>query len=337
VAFVRAIVVHKPDDLRIDEVPKPTVSASDVLIRVRAVAICGTDFHILKGHRVVPLPKILGHEMAGDIVEVGEAVTTRKVGEKVTVEPNYSCGKCRLCRTGKYNICRAKRTMSLNIDGCFSEYVVAPAEYVWPLPEDMPYERGALVEPTTIAYHAVQRAQPRLGDVVLVLGAGPMGLLVLQVVKLQGAKVVIADQFKNRLDLATRFGADHVIDFTRTPTPDATKALTDGAGADVVIDATGSPHGFQLALDSVAPGGRIAIVGLPSEPASINVMALARNEVTVVGCVTCVLDFPTAADLLQQRKVDVSPFEAEQYGFDDVHRAFENIEKKTAVKPILIL
>ncbi|MGE5593934.1 MAG: zinc-dependent alcohol dehydrogenase [Betaproteobacteria bacterium] len=334
---MRAIVVHKPGDLRIDEVPKPTVSADDVLIRVRAVAVCGTDFHILKGHRVVPLPKILGHEMAGDIVEVGESVTARKVGEKVTVEPNYSCGKCRLCRTGKYNICRAKRTMSLNIDGCFSEYVVAPAEYVWPLPEDMPYERGALVEPTTIAYHAVQRAQPRVGDVVLVLGAGPIGLLVLQLAKLQGAKVIVADQFKNRLDLASRFGADHVIDFARTPTPDATKALTDGTGADIVIDATGSPHGFQAALDSVAPGGRIAIVGLPSEPASVNVMALARNEVTVVGCVTCVFDFPTAVDLLNRRKVDVSPFEAERYRFDDVHLAFENIEKKTAVKPVLIL
>lgn len=334
---MRAIVVHGPDELRIDEVPKPVVSADTVLIRVRAAALCGTDFHILKGHRVVPLPKILGHEMAGDVVEVGEAVTTRRVGEKVTVEPNYSCGKCRLCRTGQYNICRAKRTMSLNIDGCFSEYVVAPAEYVWPLPDDMPYEKGALVEPTTIAYHAVQRAQPRLGDVVLVLGAGPIGLLVLQVAKLQGARVIVADQFKNRLDLAKWLGADHVIDFSSTPTPDATRAFTDGIGADIVIDATGSPHGFQSALDSVAPGGRIAIVGLPSEPASVNVMALARNEVTVVGCVTCVFDFPVAVDLLHRGKVDVSPFEAERYRFDDVHRAFENIEKKTAVKPILIL
>lgn len=334
---MKAIVVHEPNDLRIDEVPRPRMSADEVLIRVRAVAVCGTDFHILKGHRAVPLPKILGHEMAGDIVEIGESVTTRKVGERVTVEPNYSCGKCKLCRTGKYNICRAKKTMSLNIDGCFSEYVVAPAEYVWPLPEDMPYERGALVEPTTIAYHAVQRAQPRVGHVVLVLGAGPIGLLVLQIAKLQGAKVIVADQFKNRLALASEFGADHVVDFAQTPTPEATKALTGGMGADIVIDATGSPHGFQSALDSVAPGGRIAIVGLPSEPASVNVMALARNEVTVVGCVTCVFDFPTAVELLHHQKVDVSPFEAEQYRFTDVHRAFENLEKKTAVKPVLIL
>lgn len=334
---MRAIAVHAPDDLRLDEVPEPRPSANEVLIRVRAVAVCGTDFHIFKGHRVVPLPKILGHEMAGDIVEVGESVTTRKVGEKVTVEPNYSCGKCRLCRTGKYNICRAKRTMSLNIDGCFSEYVVAPAEYVWPLPQDMPYERGALVEPTTIAYHAVQRAQPRVGDNLLVLGAGPIGLLVLQIARLQGAKVTIVDQFENRLALAAKLGADHVVDFARTPTPDAAKSLTGGMGADIVIDATGSPHGFQVALDSVAPGGRIAIVGLPSEPASVNVMTLARNEVTVVGCVTCVLDFPTATDLLHSARVDVSPFEAEQYRFDDARRAFEDLEKKTAVKPVLVL
>ncbi len=334
---MKAIVVRAPDDLRIEEVPRPEPSAGQVLIRVRAVAVCGTDFHILKGHRVVPLPKILGHEMAGEIVEVGESVTTRKVGERVTVEPNYSCGICKLCRTGKYNICRAKRTMSLNIDGCFSEYVVAPAEYVWPLPEDMPYERGALVEPTTIAYHAVQRAQPRVADVVLVLGAGPIGLLVLQVAKLQGAKVIVADQFTNRLALATEFGADHVINFAETATPEATKAATGGMGADVVIDATGSPHGFQSALDSVAPGGRIAIVGLPSEAASVNVMALARNEVTVVGCVTCVFDFPTAVDLLYRGKVDVSPFEAERYRFMDVHRAFEGLEEKTAVKPVLVL
>jgi len=208
---MKQIKLTLPENLSIEEVPKPQPKGKEVLIKVRNCGICGSDIHAYFGkHPFISTPIVLGHEFSGDVEEVGSRVKNIKVGERVTVEPSLVCGKCYQCQEGRYNICQSLKVIGCQAPGALAQYITVPAEKVIPVPESVSYEKAAMIEPTAVGFHSVRRSHLKKGDNVLILGAGPIGILTLQAVRAGGAgKIIITDLNDCRLNMAKRLGADY--------------------------------------------------------------------------------------------------------------------------------
>lgn len=225
------------DDIRIEQVPKPALSGLEVRIRVAVCAVCGTDVHSLAGKFPLTAPPcVLGHEFSGTVAEIGPQVTRVQVGDRVAVEPGVVCHSCWYCRNGQEHLCTS-RQMS---PGGFAEYAVVPESVVWRLPDALSLETAALAEPMACAVHAVDQAQLRSGSTVAILGAGAIGLSLLQLCRLSGAATtVVLEPDAGRRDLALRLGADLAVDPLETNAVEAIRSVTDGRGADAVFEAVG--------------------------------------------------------------------------------------------------
>lgn len=252
------------------EAPMPSVKPDGVIIKLKAVGICGSDLHYYThgriGDCIVEPPFILGHECAGEVVEVGSEVTNLKVGDRVCMEPGVPCYKCDLCLEGKYNLCRSLHFWATPPDqGCLCEYVAHPAAFTFKIPDNMSYVEGALVEPLAVGLHACNRANVRMGDTVAIIGAGCIGLVTLMSAKSMGAtKIIVGDVNEKRLEKAAELGAITV----NTEKEDYVKKvmeLTGGHGADIVIDCAGFTPTFKQAVDAIKYGGVIVMVGLGGE------------------------------------------------------------------------
>ncbi len=252
------------------EAPMPSVKPDGVIIKLKAVGICGSDLHYYThgriGDCIVEPPFILGHECAGEVVEVGSEVTNLKVGDRVCMEPGVPCYKCDLCLEGKYNLCRSLHFWATPPDqGCLCEYVAHPAAFTFKIPDNMSYVEGALVEPLAVGLHACNRANVRMGDTVAIIGAGCIGLVTLMSAKSMGAtKIIVGDVNEKRLEKAAELGAITV----NTEKEDYVKRvmeLTGGHGADIVIDCAGFTPTFKQAVDAIKYGGVIVMVGLGGE------------------------------------------------------------------------
>ncbi len=212
---MKAAVLHAPGDIRIEDVALPKTKDDEVLVEVHSCGICGTDFHVYKGEREVKLPLIQGHEIAGKVVEIGKNVNENLLNARVTIEPNFTCGKCFFCKTGRYILCENRKTLGLTLSGGFCEYIAAPQEYVWKISEQIFYDEGAIVEPLTVGFHAVERANIRLGQKVVVFGLGIIGLSIVQFAKLAGSQVCAIDLVEKRLELAKQLGAEKTFNVSR--------------------------------------------------------------------------------------------------------------------------
>lgn len=252
------------------EAPMPSVKPDGVIIKLKAVGICGSDLHYYThgriGDCIVEPPFILGHECAGEVVEVGSEVNNLKVGDRVCMEPGVPCYKCDLCLEGKYNLCRSLHFWATPPDqGCLCEYVAHPAAFTFKIPDNMSYVEGALVEPLAVGLHACNRANVRMGDTVAIIGAGCIGLVTLMSAKSMGAtKIIVGDVNEKRLEKAAELGAITV----NTEKEDYVKKvmeLTGGHGADIVIDCAGFTPTFKQAVDAIKYGGVIVMVGLGGE------------------------------------------------------------------------
>jgi L-iditol 2-dehydrogenase len=260
---MKAAVLHAVDDLRIQDVPVPRLTEpDDVLVRIRSVGVCGSDIHYFRegriGRYIVGQPMILGHECAGEVVEVGEAVVDLKPGDTVALEPGIPCRKCVFCRTGRYNLCRDVVFFATPpIDGAFCEYVTHPADFAFRLPEGMSLDEGAMMEPLAVGMYAAQRAGIATGDTVAILGSGPIGLMALQAARARGATTLIAtDVSPMRLEMARKLGATHALDARDVDVVKAVRDLTGGRGADAVMEAAGTPPTIEQALRAAKSGGR---------------------------------------------------------------------------------
>ncbi|MDP2952871.1 MAG: NAD(P)-dependent alcohol dehydrogenase, partial [Chloroflexota bacterium] len=247
-----AAVLHGKLDLRLEHRPIPLPGPGQVLVRIVAVGICGSDVHFWKdgriGTRVVERPMILGHECAGEVVALGEGVAAFQVGDRVALEPGIPCGFCPWCRTGRYNLCPQVRFLAAPpTDGALAEYVAHPAALTYKLPAHLSYEEGALLEPLSVGLHAVERAGVRVGDRVLIAGAGPIGLVNLFAAKAHGAsQVYLTDIRPHRLELACRLGAEAAIDARETPgVQQKMQEFTEGYGVDIALDCSGSSPGID--------------------------------------------------------------------------------------------
>lgn len=262
---MKALVFHGPGDIRLENCKVPVIGPKEILVRVKAAGVCGTDIRIFKGTKKIEAPRIIGHEFAGDIVAVGDRVKGFDSGERVTVYPTIVCRECYACKEGRTNICVNRITLGYELDGGFAEYVLIPANAVAngnvsKLPEGVSYEEGAASEPLTAAYNGIKRANVRPGNSVLIAGAGPIGLLHTQLAKIYGAGlIVVSEPQPEKRALAKSFGADAVVDPLNEDPHKRIKELTGGVGMDIVIADVGIPKVIEESLEYVRKGGTYVI------------------------------------------------------------------------------
>lgn len=326
-ATMKAAVLVKPGAFEIRSVDLPSYGARDVLVKVARVGVCGTDVHIYRGHYAADwLPLIPGHEFSGTVAAVGEDVTTVKPGQRVIADINIGCGHCFYCRKNEVMSCAEVKQLGIHVDGAFAEYVRVPQHLVIPIPDDMPFEVAALAEPLACTVRAAKRSGIRLGESVLVIGAGPIGNLHVQLARTIGAAPVIAaDLNPDRLALAKECGADLVVS-DMAELEKTVHEVTDGRGADVVIESVGIPALYERAFDLVRPGGRIAAFGLAGEDASARFapQKVVLKEIGMRGSVAAMGDdMHEALTLLRFGRIDVRPFLVESRPLDAVQEAIE--------------
>ncbi|GAC1363350.1 MAG: zinc-dependent alcohol dehydrogenase family protein [Ktedonobacteraceae bacterium] len=335
---MRAVIIDKPGDVRIGTVPDPTPGAQDLIIRVGACGICGTDLHIAEGEfPPTPYPIVPGHEFAGEVVAVGTGVprgiggkdTVIRVGSRVAVDPSLFCGHCDFCRTGHGNLCLNWAAIGDTVDGAFAEYVKVPAANAYVLPESMSFRAAALVEPTSCAVHGIHKLSPRSGDTFLIVGAGTMGLLLLQLAVRGGAsRVAMIDLNTQRLERAKKFGAQ------RTYT-DVAHALEDEPlGFDCVVDATGVARAIESGLTAVKRGGKFMVFGVAPQEARVPIspFRVYNDEITIVGSMAVLFSFEQALDVINSGVIDTEAMLTMALPLEDFPKALEMVRRGEGVK-----
>ncbi|MCX5066036.1 zinc-dependent alcohol dehydrogenase family protein [Micromonospora lupini] len=329
---MKALVYHGPGVKAWEEVDRPRLAAdSDAIISVDTTTICGTDLHILKGDvPAVVDGRIIGHEAVGTVTEIGSGVKKLKVGDRVLVSCVSACGACRFCRESRYGQCAGGGGWILGneIDGTQAEFVRVPFadNSTYPVPAGVSDEELLmLADILPTGYEVgVLNGQVRPGDVVAVVGAGPIGLSAISGAKLFSPSLVVAiDQASSRLEAAKQFGADVVINNAEHDPIAAVRDLTGGLGADVAIEAVGLPATFELAADLVRPVGRIANIGVHGKPVTLHLERLWNRDVTITTGLVDTSSTPTLLRLLTTRRIDAQRFVTHRYGFDEFVHAYD--------------
>ena len=328
---MRAAILRAPFDVMIDKIEKPKVGAGEVLVRIKSSAICGTDVEIYRGKYKVKYPVFMGHEAAGEIVEVGEAVNRFKPGDRVIINPILYCGKCQLCLTGKRNLCLRGGLLGRDIaKGTYAEYISVPDHMVFKFPESISYKEAALIELLVTVYHAQKRIKIVPGDSVAVLGQGASGILHTRLAKLSGAYPVIATSRSEwKLELARKYGADIIVNAKNENPVESILKHTNGQGVDVVIESAGSPITIKQALEMVKPGGTILAFGVQLTPIDkFNLFPLYFKEITIVGSRALTgEEFEPSIKLVASGAIDVKPLITHEFTLEETKKALEFVDK----------
>ena len=336
--MMTAVRLHSPNDLRLDEVSIPDAGPGEVLIRVHRCGICGTDLHIAKGTFPAPnLPLVLGHEFSGTVASVGDGVADIAIGDRVVVDINISCGHCYFCRRGQKLFCPRVAQLGVHRAGGLAEYVAAPADNVYTLPESVSLDTAAYVEPLACAIHGQDRVGIRSGDRVLIIGGGPMGLAHIALSRLSGAsKVIVSEPDERRRELSKRLGADELVNPFDTPVVEATAELTDGVGPDVVIEAVGSIPTYESSVAAVRRGGKVLAYGAApmDKSMSLRPFDIYAKELTIVGSYAGTYDtWPRAIELLAGGRFDPGLIVDSVRPLDEAVDAIRGLERdKSTVK-----
>jgi L-iditol 2-dehydrogenase len=303
----------------IEDVAEPTIAAGDVLIQPACAGICGTDVSFYLGRRSAPYPFVLGHEVTGCVVALGKEVTTLSVGQRVIVEPNYPCGTCSLCLKGRGAVCPEKRSMGVNLPGCFAERTSAPAEYVWPLPEAISDQDAATIEPLTVSVHALLQSGAKSGDTVAVLGCGVVGLLLIHAAVAAGVRVIAHDRFADKLEMARGMGAAVAAERKDTAEVWQEENVT------TVFECAGVPDTVELALKAAPRGAQVVLLGLSTSPASFVPMRLVREGINIHTSMIYdhPVDFVHAIDLVARGQLRPARIVTHTYSLDSVGEALE--------------
>ncbi len=320
--MMKAVYLVEAGKFAQKEVPVPQPGPREVLVAVKSCGVCGSDIHFYEhgriGDFVVREPVILGHECAGEVVALGPDVGTLKVGDRVAMEPGIPCRRCDYCLSGRYNLCRDVIFMSAPPDdGFFCEFAALPEDFAYKLPETVSYEAGATVEPLAVGLHAAVLVGLQPGERVVVLGAGPIGLLAVAVARAFGATEVTAvDLIPMRLDFARRMGASRTVNAREE---DAGETLKDSA--DVVLDCVAVAKTLTQAFEIIRPGGRVAWVGMAAEVAEVPFQKFQAKEAIVTGVFRYANRFRTAVNLLASGRIDSEPLITHRFRFPQVEEA----------------
>lgn len=331
---MRAAVLYKPLDLRIEEMPKPSPGPKEVVVRVVRCGICRSDYHYWKhgriGEFVVKGPLILGHEASGVVEEVGEGVEGLERGDRVVIEPGVPCGNCIYCRVGRYNLCpRVKFMATPPVNGAFAEYVAWDHRFLYKMPRGMSFEEGAMVEPFSVALWAVNRAGVRPGASAAIFGVGTIGMLTLEALKAAGvARVYVADVDDWKLDLALKRGAEAAFNPRKEDVVEALKSITGGEGVDYVFEASGAEEASVQAVRAARRGGRVVLIGLYAHPEfQYPVLEVISNELDVLGVFRYANMFQPAIELISRRKVDVAGLVTHRIPLERIEEGFRIMDE----------
>jgi threonine dehydrogenase-like Zn-dependent dehydrogenase len=322
---MRAAIMKAPFKMEVGTWKTPEAGPGEVLVSVRAAGVCAGDLYFYLGKNPYAVyPQVCGHEISGVVEKLGEGVKGLRTGTPVVVEPFIGCGTCYPCRSGKSNCCVNLRIIGVHQPGGYAEYLTAPATHVHPIPEGLSFFDASFTEPTAIGVHACRRGQVSAEDTVLVLGCGPIGLTLIEVIKSRGANVIAADLLEDRLRTAREFGADTLI--ADDTLPESIMDKTNGEGAPVVMEATGDPKAMERAAELVAAGGRIVIVGLLKEgvPVSFPGLDFTRREMSIMGSRASVNCFPEALKLLAKGNIH-NPKLATRFSLWDAPEVFADL------------
>ncbi len=332
---MKAAVLHGHHQIMVQDLPVPSVCPDDVLVRVKSVGICGSDLHYWRtgaiGNLIIKEPLVLGHELSGQVVDVGRSVSHLSVGDRVVVEPAAPCGRCRFCRTGRYNLCPEKRFMGdPPSNGAFAEFVAWPAAFAYRMPAEMTFDEGALVEPLSIGTYATGRAHITPGDKVLIMGAGPVGLMTLIAAVTHGASEIhVVDVFDWRLEKAKEFGATATINAKSENVTERIRELTKGEYVDVTMETSGSPDAAAQSVKVTRRGGTIALVGLyDSAEFQYPLLDVLMKEISVVGNYDGAHSFPTSLQIMASRKFDTKKMITHHIPLDKIETGFKIMEEK---------
>lgn len=311
---MKALLLTRPSHLEFTDFPAPEPGDNDVLLRIRACGICGSDIHGWDGStgRRRP-PLIMGHEASGEIVSVGPKVQRWKAGDRVTFDSTISCGECACCREGHVNLCENRRVVGVapaeyRQHGAFAEFLVVPAHILYPLPDALSYPHAAMIEPVSIAIHAVQRIKIAPTDTVTVVGAGMIGLFVIQALRWAGAKRIIAiDLADNRLALARELGATDTIKSGTIDVPAEVMRLTNGRGADAAFEVVGVSPTLNVAIATLRRGGSAVLVGNLAPQTDFPLQAVVTRELTLYGSCSSAGEYPLCLDLISRGIIRVEP------------------------------
>ncbi|MGA2975091.1 MAG: galactitol-1-phosphate 5-dehydrogenase [Spirochaetia bacterium] len=312
---MKALILKEYNRFVYEDVPEPQIGPEDVLVRVKACAICGSDVHGMDGStgRRIP-PVVMGHEASGVIEKAGKNVAPFKVGDRVTFDSTVYCGKCSFCRQGQVNLCDNRRVLGVScgeyrMNGAFAEYVSVPQHILYPLPDSVSFEQAAMVEPLSIAFHAIKRSQITLNCSAVVVGTGMIGLLVVQLLKAAGCGSVIAvDLVQEKLDLAGKFGADIMLKADDPDIASKIRGLTRGPGADMAFEAVGISASLQTAIAALKKGGSLTLVGNLKTTVDFPLQSVVTRQISLYGSCASSGEYPDCLDMIAKGKADVESF-----------------------------
>lgn len=343
---MRAVVLNGPNDFAPADIERPVIGDNDMLLEMKKAAICGTDMRILAGTKTkgVRYPSVIGHEMCGVITEVGKNVEGFQVGDKVAIANVIPCGSCPACLAGRENACMNRKAIGYEFNGGFEEYVLIPeiaikSGNVIKLPEDVSYTAGALIEPLACCIRGLKNAGTGFNDTVLIVGAGPIGLMHMQLSKISGAKqVIVSEPNEMRREVATELGADRVVDPTSENLEEIIMAATNGMGADVIVMAIGVPALVNSTLKLCKKGGTVNLFAgfAGTGECTVEVNTIHYNEINVNGSTAYKrADYLEAADMVMSKKINLDKIATHTYKIDEFQEAYEMCKSGQGLKVII--
>jgi len=325
---MKTALLIEPRKLIIADTPTPGPGPGEVLIRVSLAGICGSDHTLYHGRFGVPMPVIPGHEAIGRIEEIGDGVSGLAVGQRVTVQPNFSCGSCALCLAGHKNICPSKVRLGVDTNGVFAEFVKVPAGYVWPVPDGLEDDVAVFTEPVAVIVHAMNIRAPQDGDRTLIFGAGVMGLLALQLAAAKGAEVTACDIVESRLEMAKQLGASRIIG-TKEPVESFYGAF------DVIYETSGAPGALDQVIRLAAPLGKIVILGLPGKDHPVPTDLIVRKELQIMGSLIYTNEFPESMDILKSGKIKTDLLNTGKLSLNELDNALREFTSPERLKMLV--
>ncbi len=327
-------------NLRVEEMPIQKINEDEIIIKVSACGVCGTDYHIYNGEAPAKAPVVIGHEYAGEVVESGINAAEYKAGDKVVIDPNIYCGYCSFCREGKINLCENLKALGVTINGGMAQYSVVPKKQAYLLPSNFPINNAVFAEPLSCCIHGIEQAEVKMGDTVAVLGMGTIGLLMIQLARINGASKIIAiDPVTEKCKLAWTLHVDAALDPSDKYFLSDFENITSG-GADIVIECAGNQSAAELAFKLVKKGGKVIIFGLadPAAAISLNLQSVFHKELTIKSSLLNPFTFQKAVDLLVQEKVlvDILNPVAIPLQSQSLDSLFSNARDKTVTKYMVL-
>lgn len=336
---MRAALFTGPGKIEVSDLPIRKVDKDELLVRIGACGVCGTDFHIVEGKAPARVPVIIGHEFTGEVIEMGNSVSVFNTGDKVAVDPNIYCGYCEYCRSGRINLCSNLKALGVTINGGFAEYCIVPVKQAYLLPQSLSYNVAAFAEPLSCCIHGIDQADIKQGNKVAIIGAGPIGLILLQLSILRGAgSVMVMDYSVEKRTMAKKLGAEYTLD------PDDQNSFNEyfeysKGGADIVIECAGNEKSAANCFNIIKKGGLILLFGLADRQAHIQLylQSFFHKELTIKSSLLNPFTFQSAVDLLISGKLNVEIFQPGivQLTNENINNLFFNGRNLSVIKYVI--